>query len=272
MDWDDNDRVGRERERRVESKTFFLVLALLFFCWSCGPSSIGVDENNNSSGDELSQNISAVDDPKIESHIAFDVLGGVFRAPSDDSKTIAFDSETNSQNPKDAVAKTSVNFSPSVIDSSYLFSGKGGHGRLIISLEGSASDANPPAIVADTKETIRHYSPLNIRFLFFKYAFENRCLGTVYLHGEIHCEVEGDYTLHQQIFRGTAHCFHGPKEESKPILYITDHHNYEVELNAHLAIDGNPFVYQSYTYEGVILIDGKQRIIEGLVAESGSCS
>lgn len=235
--------------------SFSLIFILMIHIVSCGNSKVMespeiIPQPKQNNEEAKTPNITL--NPKIEGYITFDLLGGVFKKP-EDSKSQA-KSSTNSKPPSEA-----EEFS---IDSSYNFIGHKGEGDLIISILAQGKDDN----------IMRRYETFTLRFIFSKYAYENPCLGRVHIHGEIHCDLQGDYHYETKKFKGDAHCINGPKENAKNILYLTKEKNFEVGLDANLKIDGDPFLYQSYVYAGKIMIEGVEKRIEELISEGASCS
>ncbi|MDO8527758.1 MAG: hypothetical protein Q7T03_08735 [Deltaproteobacteria bacterium] len=257
-------------EMNIKIKNFLPVF--LLFVTSCGSTSVSPSSNEKIQGPAPAVAAQSLN-PKIENYMTFDLLGGVFRKPETSNTGAMLFDFTELESNSVSAGKTSINLSPNekmaatqessfVVDSSYTFIGKAGYGRLVISLSGSGKDVS----------SVRHYAPLKLRFLFYKYAFDNRCVGEIYLHGEIQCDVEGDYNLSTQNFIGKAHCFNGPQTKPGKILYITRDHNYEIELDGGLTINGNPLLYRSYSYEGDIIIDGMKKQIEELIQDGDTCS
>lgn len=252
----------------------FSLLTTCFLLASCGdalPSGGGY-----LAGQSLSEaNVSKGSlDPKMENYITFDMLGGIFRKAMD-MEAMVLDEviETTSK----SVAKLSINVTPPsdgegkpfVIDTAYSYVGKNGSGKLVISATGNGSDEYT---TADLSQKIRHFNPLKLRFLFFNFVFNNKCLGEVHVDGEIVCDITGKYDTATRKFLGNSHCANGPAERPQTILYITEATHYDVEMNADLIINGNPFNYGSYKNSGTITIDGDEKKIEELIVEGSSCS
>lgn len=233
---------------------------------SCGSASSPVEVPKNLVQHEASS--ITPPDPKIQNFIAFDSLGGIFRKTSDTAESLISESDFESSD----VSKSSLNLAESEkipIDASYSFRGKGASGRLTLVMEGSAQDQTVSTLAL---KSFRHYEPLNLRFLFFNYAFANPCLGTPHIDGEIRCEIVGDYDNETKKFKGKAHCQNGPIEKPVPFLYITRQRDYEISMDADLAIDGDAFSFDSYRYSGGITIDGETKKIEDLISGGATCS
>ena len=215
-------------------------------------------------------------DPRIENYITFDVLGGVFRK-SMEMEAMVLD---GGEEAVPSAAKLSIHVLPPktetkdgqksfLIDAAYSFVGKNGSGKLVISTSGNGADEY---ISAELGPKIRHFNPLRLRFLFFNYAFSNKCLGEVHLDGEIICDITGKYDSTARKFLGNAHCANGPAEQPQTLLYITEMADYEIGMNANMIINGNPFNYGSYKNSGTITIDGVEKKIEELITAGDSCS
>lgn len=255
----------------------FLLLTACFLLVSCGGAlpSGGGDLAGQSLSESLETNVSKASlDPKMENYITFDVLGGIFRKSMDIEAMVLDEAiETTSK----SAAKLSISVPPPpsgggkpfVIDTAYSYVGKNGSGKLVISASGSGTDE---FTTADLSQKIRHFNPLKLRFLFFNFVFNNKCLGEVHVDGEIVCDITGQYDTAARKFLGNAHCANGSTEQPQTILYITEAANYDVEMNADLIINGNPFNYGSYKNTGIITIDGAEKKIEELIVEGSSCS
>lgn len=209
--------------------------------------------------------------------MAFDVLGGVFRKnrTEADSMIVAKLSlnvppppTVPPQQPQEPSSPT-LQSSPFEIDHSNQYSGYEGKGRLVISALGSGEELFPPN---SPEPIVRHFTALTLRFIFHNYAFNNQCLGEMFLDGEVHCEITGDYEMEKEQFLGEAHCVHGPKSNPATLLYITPKKIYQLGIDANLHIDGDLYRYRSYQYEGKIFIDGEEHSIEDLLPRGGSCS
>lgn len=206
--------------------------------------------------------------PNINNIIAFDVLGGVFSLTSSDVEASITNSKNNSKN--FSAGKSTSLSEPLNIDSSFAFVGSGGHGSLTLITTGTAekkleSSTTTPTVIS------YHFAPLNLRFLFFNYAYGNACIGMVRLDGEIDCTVEGDYDLTTEKFIGKAVCQNGPSGSPASIIYVAPNDNYSVGFHATLTINGSPYEYDSYTYGGTITIDGESHNVEALIADGLSC-
>lgn len=205
--------------------------------------------------------------PNIKNIITFDVLGGVFSLTSSDVEAAITNSKNISKN--FSAGKSNSLSEPLNVDSSFAFVGSRGHGSLTLITTGTAEkkmeSATNPAVVG------YHFAPLNLRFLFFNYAYDNACLGIVRLDGEIDCTLEGDYDLTHEKFIGKTVCQNGPAGSPASIIYVAPNANYSVDFNATLSINGNPYQYSSYTYTGDITIDGKPYNVEALIADGLSC-
>lgn len=268
----------------VLSKVICVTLCFLFA--SCG-GSIPSDQAAVALNQTQSQSAGAASskaplDPKIENYITFDFLGGVFRK-SIELENMILD---GAGEPATSVGKLSANVlppqttsavtaettggqKPFVIDTSYSFVGKNGSGKLVISASGSGTDEYTNS---DVSQKIQHFDPLKLHFLFFNYAFNNKCLGEVHMDGEIVCDISGKYDTAARKFLGNAHCANGPVDQPQTILYITESANYDVVIDADLIINGNPFNYGSYKNSGTISIDGIEKKIEELITGGYSCS
>ena len=262
----------------IKRKVWAVILLIITvsFINSCGNSSgqgnsINSNKNNNLEVSPTAEN------PNIKSYMTFDVLGGVFRKTGDGAAGMLLDEGESSKGflvdktslslPPPPIPQANASNSPFTIDSSSQYLGYQGKGRLTISALGSGEE-----VTQSTKDIIRQFSSLTLRFVFHKFGFNNTCLGLVYLDGEIECDVRGDYELSNQNFLGEAHCSNGPKTNPAPLIYITDQKNYSVELDANLKIDGDIYLYKSYSYDGSITIDGEKGAINDLIGKGGSCS
>lgn len=256
---------------------FLFLIGTILLLVGCGHGA----EENLFTGEEEQTSIS--DHPKLQNLITFDVLGGVFRSqtvaiqasifndPLADSKSIPSASGMTLNLKPPASQGTSETYSePIQFDTSLSFSGLGGRGSLVLVATGTGTRL----LKSEESDDIvaYHYEPLVLRFLFYKYAYSHPCLGTIRLDGEIHCVIEGDYDSRIGDFLGTAHCLNGPINNAMSLLYITEEANYEITYDATLQIDGNPFIFNSYTVTGDISIDGESMKIESLIGEGASCS
>lgn len=260
---------------------YLLLVTVFLFLQSCGGGSgtgTGFDTPSNDISDKTATATSSkVAHPKINNLITFDILGGVFSLTSAEVEASIF--SDGAMEMTDA-GKTSANLTPPpsnqtlsesmTIDASYSFSGRGGHGGLTLIATGSGEKIYPSSTAA--KPDLYRYSPMTLRFRFSRFAFDNACLGTIRLDGEITCTIEGDYHPSDQKFVGSAECINGPAEKPASIIYMAPDTNYSVALNAVLTIDGDPFQYESYKYEGEITIDGASKKIEDLIGKGLSCS
>lgn len=266
-------------------KKIYLLLPL--FIISCGHSDGITTQNNEENLIKLKTKFESVGEIQVnpellKSYMTFDVLGGVFRKSSTaTTNSIVLESKGLSTNKEKTTGKLSISLPPPVvaesttppeepepieseqieIDYSNQYVGYEGEGKLVISALGAGEES----------DGIRHLSSLTLRFLFFNYAFNNPCLGNIYLDGEVQCEISGDYKIEKGEFLGQAHCMHGPKDDPIPILYITSQRFYEIGVDANLTIDGSIYQYKNYRYEGKITIDGENLKVEDLI-NSGSCS
>lgn len=258
---------------------YFSVISFLFLaaCGSGGGVSVGTDSLNA----QLTS-FSAIADPKIENFITFDVLGGVFSFKASEVEAAIFSDQQN-VNKGLSVGKLSENLvqpglqtsaatlsAPETIDASFSFSGKGGHGGLILIATGTNEKIYPSSTAA--QPTLYRYKPLTLRFRFTNFAYDNACLGLVRLNGEITCTIEGDYTLSDKKFVGKALCSNGPADQPATLLYIAPNANYTVGLKATLTINGDPFSFDSYKYEGDITIDGASKKVEDLIGDGLTCT
>ncbi len=247
-------------------KLHFLILglALLNSCGSSTPeiSPIGQHNTANTSADLASAETVSQMIPNL---LAFDMIGGLFQS----AMTLG---EIESDATTTTIFKTSLSASvtttPIQFDASYSYGGKNGNGKMVLVETGGGDDTYTP----DSNSHLYKFNPLGLRFLFYLYHFNNPCLGDIVLHGEIRCDVEGQYTSQNGRFQGTAHCTNGPETKPQTILYITRDTNYNVEMNVTLNIDGSPYNLASYTPSGNIGIDGKSYDISSLVGDYPTCS
>ncbi|MBI4223928.1 MAG: hypothetical protein HY609_03260 [Deltaproteobacteria bacterium] len=156
-----------------------------------------------------------------------------------------------------------------VIDYSRQYVGFENKGRMTLSVFGEGEEVFPPN---NPENVVRHFSSLVLRFVFHDFAFNNPCLGPVKLKGEIACVVEGDYEVQTGEFLGEALCQNGPPDNPIPVLYKVPQKDFVAELNARLAIDGDPYRFRSYVYDGVIVIDGEELSVKDNVWKGASCS
>lgn len=247
-------------------KYFLLMIGLLLFS-SCGSNTEEVSPIHfRPSSDPAADQASAQTVSKIVPNlIAFDVIGGLFQ----NAMTVnAIEADTKAA----PVSKTSLNASvvttPVQLDASYSYGGKNGNGKMVLVETGGGEDTYTP----DSNSHLYKFRPLNLRFIFYLYHFNNPCLGDVVLHGEISCAVEGQYTSQSQRFQGTAHCKNGPEDKPQTILYVTKDENYNVEMDVTLAIDGNPYNTGSYSPSGNVAVDGKSYDISSLLNDYPTCS
>lgn len=256
-----------------------LLLFLMFSLFSCGGSqSVGenIENNNNISNLNENQASQPVINPNIKFYMTFDVLGGVFRKNNQaaDSVTLANKSISVTHVPEEEPQQSATPpnhglvSEPFEIDTSKRYNGLDGEGLLTLSIFGDGEEIHP---VNDTKDVVRHFSTLTLRFVFHDFTFNNPCLGKVKLKGEIHCEVQGDYEMQTENFLGEAHCTNGPKGGPNPVLYKIPQRDYSIEFDAGLRIDGNPYQYRSYKYDGEITIDGETMLIQDSVTKGASC-
>ncbi len=251
-----------------------IIITLLSLA-ACGGSSTQFEGTplSSLSGASNTSAAASISDPKLESYITFDVLGGIFR------KSMEIESDADSI----TVGKTSISLpqpdsqpqttQPATklfnIDVSYSFLGKGGVGKLLVSATGQGEDRY---LSGDLSRSVREFKPLKLHFIFFNYLFANKCLGNIHVDGEIICEILGNYDNVAQKLVGDAHCTNGPLDNPQTLLYITESKDFEVALDALLKINGNPYSYGSYQNSGKIIIDGVEKNIETLFTEGQSCS
>lgn len=239
------------------------IIGCLLMIIGCGHES----KQNELAGMASEAEVTLEANPNIKNLIAFDVLGGVFSLTSSDVEAIITNSENSSKN--FSTGKANSLSEPLNVDSSFSFIGKEGRGSLTLITSGKAEkkldSSTTPTVIG------YHFAPLNLRFLFFNYAYDNGCLGMVRLDGEIDCAVEGDYDLTSGKLIGKAACNNGPAANPASIIYVAPDANYSVELNAVLTINGNPYMYKSYKYTGEIRIDGEPHNVETLIADGLSC-
>ena len=239
----------------------YLLLAGFLFLSSCGGSggtpnitTQNLNTNNTVTSTEIDSNA-------LKSYMTFDVLGGVFRKNSSATSAEIIDSESDTSVNK-RIETVNTEPQPFEVDYSNQYVGSQGKGRMVISALGSGTELND----------LRHFNALTLRFLFFNYAFNNPCVGSLSLDGELRCEITGDYKMGAKEFSGEAHCVNGPKANPISVLYITPQKVHEIGVDATLKIKGDFHRYKSYSYEGKITIDGEDLTIEDLIGRGGSCS
>lgn len=247
-----------------------IALLGVFFILSCGHSSQVAQKTGEDKivTEDLGGDIGEIDLNLLKSYMAFDVLGGVFRKNTAEADSMIV-AKLSLNVPPPQPSSSELQSSPFNIDYSNQYSGAEGKGRLVISALGSGEEFFSPH---SPDPVVRHFTALTLRFIFHNYAFNNECLGEMFLDGEVHCEIAGDYEMEKEQFLGEAHCVHGPKSNPATVLYITPQKIYELGLDAILHIDGNIYRYNSYKYDGKISIDGEEQSIEDIQPKGGSCS
>lgn len=226
---------------------------------SSSSSSVSSSSTEQSSGAQVVQK-------SIYSLIASDLLGGVFTA---DAITVS-DFEEVSAPLEKVTLNVPVATKSYQIDTSRVYLGTDGDGKFVLSMKGSGEERLSQT--ENTSYRIRDYDFLTLRFIFHQYHFKNSCLGDVYLHGEIHCDVVGEYYPEKEYFSGGADCQNGPKESPNYLLYITESGNHEVGLNIHAEINGHPLSTGSYEFTGNFIIDGETKNVADLMKDYASCS
>ena len=230
----------------------YICILLFLLIFSCGHEDGGEWE---AAPEEKSASVSLAADlspSTIENQITLDVLGGIFRAD-------------NSAGQGMTISKTIQQATELSPDISYNYSGRDGKGDLTLNISGSGIEKK--IVVGSNTYTTREFSPLNLQFLFFNYAFYNPCLGEVRLNGAILCAATGEYKAGR--FIGTAHCASGDGEN---INYKTTSASYEISLDANLKIGGNIYSYGSYSYSGNVIINGETKKIEDVLQTTAACS
>lgn len=235
---------------KIARASIFILLFLFIF--SCGQTDGGQWEETT--GEKaaslyLSESLPA---GTLENQITLDVLGGMFRTDTSSSQNMFLSKST----------QTTTELAP---DISYEYSGMDGKGELVLSISGSGVEKEIKT--GSSTYTTRTFSPLQLRFLFFNYAYLNPCLGEVRLTGEISCEITGEYKAGR--FIGKSHCANG---EGEKISYKVAGSVYEIGLDADLNIGGNIYSYSSYSYTGTITINNESKKIEDALQTVPSCS
>jgi len=240
-----------------------MILSIISYSYACGDS-LSTDWAGTTYTSQAAGGVATEEEAptkfqgSIASLIANDLSGGMFV----DSSAVEADVDEAEINSSKASLNVPIETREFTVDRSYLYVGKNGEGRFTLSAYGNGEDRE--STTDTTQSRIYDYESLTLRLLFDRYHFLNECLGDVYLHGEIRCEVEGTYTLNNKFFRGTSDCINGPKEEPKNILYIANEETHEVALNLHIDIQGDPFNTGSFVFTGNFVIDGETKSIEEL--------
>lgn len=254
----------------MQTKSICLAFLMLTFL-SCGGEEQPSNSNIVNKTNNLDEN-SAIGpiDQNIKFYMTFDILGGMFRKDEEPSNAITLAKGLVTTHPSGETPEETGPFpsEPFQIDASKNYRGLNGEGLLTLSMLGEGEEIFPSH---DPQNIIRHFSALTLRFVFHDYAFNNPCLGKVKLKGELHCEIQGDYEMKPKTFLGEAHCVDGPKENPKPILYRVPQKDFAVEVDSVLIIDGDPYRYRSYDYDGEIAIDGEKLPIKDLIHQGSSC-
>lgn len=238
----------------------------------------GTEGTNDTNGNPSQNNVTIGNptvygdvDPNINFYMTFDLLGGVFRRPNQGS---AASMQLNTE--PGTVSKSSSATEPAAfqreaftVDYSRQYIGFENKGKMSLSVFGEGEEVFPPN---DPESVVRHFNPLTLRFVFHDFAFNNPCIGVVRLKGEIACTVEGDYDMQTEEFLGEAFCQNGPLDNRLPVLYKVPQREYSVEMDVQLMIDGNPYRYRSYSYDGAMTIDGEELSVKDNIWKGASCS
>lgn len=259
------------------------------FLFACGGATRPSGQNDSQNQNNLTtgdQTVSGDFDPNTNFYLTFDLLGGVFRKNQASSAAMYLDTEsavaksistypstylptTNHQGNTQETPTESPQQDGLVVDYSRQYVGFENKGRMSLSVFGEGQEISP---TNDPEDIVRHFSQLILRFVFHDFAFNNPCLGVVKLKGEITCVVAGDYEVSAEQFLGEAHCQNGPLDNPAPVIYKIPQKDFSAELNTHLTIDGDPYRYRSYSYEGLIVIDGEEFSVKDNIAKGASCS
>lgn len=257
-------------------KKWSLILPVFLFACGGGAGIEGPEANPDQNQVESAGPI----DPNIQAYLTFDVLGGVFRKAEAPAQAMLLGQEpeevTTGKSVTHLPASEGANeastdayaMEPILIDYSREYVGHEGKGRMALSVYAEGEEISTPNA---PDAVVKHFSRLSLRFVFHDFAFNNPCLGVTKLKGEIACEVTGDYDTGTEEFLGEANCQNGPTDNPAPLLYRVPQKDFSVELDAHLAIDGDPYRYRSYIYEGTVVIDGEPADVKEKVLYGAFC-